>query len=316
MGPVTFDIIVIGELNVDIILNDIASFPEIGKEILADKMSVTLGSSSAIFANNLSALGSRVAFIGKVGNDSFARLVLNTLAKRKVDTSHVLKSKELATGATIVLNYDQDRANVTYPGAMNDLRLNDIDFDFISSAKHIHFSSYFLQPGIRHDLPELFRRAKKMGLTTSIDPQCDPEEKWEFPYKELLPHVDLFMPNVQELKAIAGCGSVEESFKKLKQTAHYIIVKNGSEGAVAWDGHEIIRQPVFRNEDIVDCIGAGDSFNAGFISEFVKGAPLKRCLEIGALAGAINTTGAGGTGAFRSLQMIRRTARKKFSYTL
>ncbi|HLP73657.1 MAG TPA: carbohydrate kinase family protein [Bacteroidales bacterium] len=316
MKTVPFDIIVIGELNVDIILNNISGFPEIGKEILADRMSVTLGSSSAIFANNMSALGNRVAFIGKTGRDSFADVVLSTLSKSKVDTSHILKSDDLATGATIVLNYDQDRANVTYPGAMNDLKLQDIDFDFLPTAKHVHFSNYFMQPGIRHDLPELFRRAKKIGLTTSFDPQCDPEEKWEFPYDEMLPHIDLFLPNANEIMSMTGCSSVIEAIEKLKGSAGIIVVKNGCEGAIAWDGREILRQPAFKNDQIVDCIGAGDSFNAGFISEFIKGAPLKRCLEIGALAGAINTTGAGGTSAFGSLDMIRKTAKNKFSYTL
>ena len=126
------DVIVVGELNVDIILNEIDSLPVIGKEIMAGSMSVTLGSSSAIFASNLSSLGCRVAFIGKIGKDNFAEVVLSSLEGKNVDTSRIIKSESLATGATIVLNYDQDRANVTYPGAMNDLRLEDIDFDFLS----------------------------------------------------------------------------------------------------------------------------------------------------------------------------------------
>lgn len=316
MKPVLFDIIVIGELNVDVILNDIAGFPEIGKEILAGRMSVVLGSSSAIFANNLSAMGSRVAFIGKVGNDNFAALVLDTLSQRNVDTSHVLKSGDLATGATLVMNYGQDRANITYPGAMDDLRLEDIDFDFISSSRHLHFSSYFMQPGIRHDLPGIFRRAKESGLTTSLDPQFDPEEKWEFPYDELLPYVDIFMPNSQEIKSITRSNTVEDAISKLKNSAHLIVVKNGCDGAIACDGNQIIRQPAFINDNIVDCIGAGDSFNAGFISEFIKKATLKKCLEIGALAGAINTTSAGGTSAFVSFEKVRQTAKLKFGYTL
>jgi sugar/nucleoside kinase (ribokinase family) len=77
-----FDVIVVGELNVDLILNQIESFPEVGKEKLAENMTLTLGSSSAIFASNLSALGMRVSFIGKVGNDVFGNFVKNN-SKRK-----------------------------------------------------------------------------------------------------------------------------------------------------------------------------------------------------------------------------------------
>lgn len=312
----TTDVIVIGELNVDIILNEIDGFPEIGKEIIATTMTVTLGSSSAIFASNLSTLGAKVAFIGKVGDDNFAQIVLNTLEGKKVDTSHIISSKTLSTGATIVLNYDQDRANVTYPGAMNDLRLGDIDFNFFSSARHMHFSSFFLQPGIRNDLVTLFRRAKEAGLTTSFDAQWDPEEKWDLSLGQLLPFVDVFLPNMQEFKSLTQTNTIEEGIQKLKHFAHIVVIKNGSYGAMAWDGSNLISRPAFRNDNVVDCIGAGDSFNAGFITEFIKKQPLEKCLEMGALIGAINTTRAGGTGAFENKESIRQIARKHFSYIL
>jgi sugar/nucleoside kinase (ribokinase family) len=308
------DVIVVGELNVDIILNEIESLPVIGKEIMARSMSVTLGSSSAIFASNLSSLGSRVAFIGKIGKDNFAEVVLSSLDEKNVDTSHIIRSDSLSTGATIVLNYDQDRANVTYAGAMNDLKLEDIDFEFMSEARHMHFANCFMQPGIRHDLTSLFRHAKELGLTTSLDTQWDPEEKWELPLEVLLPFVDIFLPNIAEFKFLSGSKSIEEGINKLKHFAHYIVIKNGSEGAIGWDGKELILQPAFKNEQVIDCVGAGDSFDAGFINDFLQNAPMRKCLESGALAGAINTTRAGGTGAFESTGMIREIARKQFNY--
>lgn len=309
------DVIVIGELNVDIILNEIESFPAIGKEIIAHLMSVTLGSSSAIFASNLSSFGTAVGFIGKVGDDNFAHVVLESLKRKKVDTSHIMKTTLLSTGATIVLNYDQDRANVTYPGAMNDLCLKDIDFGFLAKARHMHFSSCFLQPGIRKDLITLFRKSKELGLTTSLDPQWDPEEKWDLPLEELLPFVDVFLPNRQEFQFLTRSSSIEEGIWNLKKTAHTIVIKNGIEGSVAWHNNDILIQPAFANEKVVDCIGAGDSFNAGFIHDFIQKKPLEKCLESGSLAGAINTTRAGGTGAFENPEMIREIARGIFNYT-
>ena len=308
------DVIVIGELNVDIILNEIESLPVVGKEIIANTMSVTLGSSSAIFASNLSALGPRVTFIGKIGKDNFAEVVLTSLEMKNVDTSQIIKSTSLNTGATIVLVYDQDRANITYPGAMNDLCLGDINFDILKEARHMHFSSCFLQPGIRNDLTELFKRSKELGLTTSFDAQWDPEEKWDLPLEKLLPWVDVFLPNMQEFKFLSRSNTVEEGIKKLKDFANYIIIKNGSEGAIAWDGKSLIYQDVFKNDEVVDTVGAGDSFNAGFVMEFIKKQPLEKCLEIAALTGAVNTTRAGGTGAFENLDMVREIAREKFNY--
>jgi sugar/nucleoside kinase (ribokinase family) len=308
------DVVVVGELNVDIILNEIDSLPVIGKEIMAGSMSVTLGSSSAIFASNLSALGPSVAFIGKIGRDNFADVVLKSLQGKNVDTSRVITSDSLSTGATIVLNFDQDRANVTYPGAMNDLKIEDIDFEFLSGARHMHFANCFMQPGIKDDLTTLFRKAKELGLTTSLDTQWDPEEKWELPLKELLPFVDIFLPNISEFKYLSGSSTVVEGISKLKHFAHYIIIKNGSDGALGWDGKDLIVQPAFKNDHVIDCVGAGDSFDAGFIKDFIQNLPLSKCLETGALTGAINTTSAGGTGAFESLKTIREIALERFNF--
>jgi len=307
------DVIVIGELNVDIILSSIDSFPSIGKEILANYMSVTLGSSSAIFASNLSSLGTIVGFIGKVGDDIFAKLVLDSLQSKNVDTSHILRSASVPTGATIVLNYDQDRANITFPGAMNDLHIEDIDFAFLSTARHMHFSSCFMQPGIKNDITELFRKAKELGLTTSLDTQLDPEEKWDLPLENLLPWVDVFLPNFQEFKFLTRADTIEEGINKIKQFANYIIIKNGSNGSIGWDGKNIIYQPAFKNDKVVDCIGAGDSFNAGYIMDYINNKPFKKCLEKGSLIGAINTTRAGGTGAFENTDLIREISRERFN---
>lgn len=301
------DVIVIGELNVDLILNKIAQFPEMGKEIIADSMNLTLGSSSAIFASNLSTLGTSVAFIGKIGKDGFASVVLDSLNSKGVDTSNIIQSEKLNTGATIVLNYDQDRAMVTYPGAMEDLKLDDIDFEFLSTAKHLHFSSIFLQPGIRGSLPVIFKKAKSLGLTTSLDPQWDPTENWDVNLSELLPALDIFMPNKGEFLLLTATTSLEEGVNKIQNIAPQLtlVIKDGANGAYAWKAGQLIHQPAFLNENVVDCIGAGDSFNAGLIHAFLLGKSLKDCLRTGALTGAISTTRPGGTGAFKSLNELR-----------
>ena len=312
------DVIVIGELNVDIILNRIGQFPEMGKEILAENMNLTLGSSSAIFASNLSTLGTKVAFIGKIGKDGFAAVVLDSLQVKGVDTSHIIQSETLNTGATIVLNYDQDRAMVTYPGAMEDLKLEDIDFSFLSTVRHLHFSSIFLQPGIRESLPSMFAKAKSLGMTTSLDPQWDPAEKWAINLTELLPTLDIFLPNKAEFLLLTDSDSLEEGIEKIKVIAPDItlIIKDGANGAYAWKAGKLIHQPAFLNTEVVDCIGAGDSFNAGLIHAFIKGSSLEKCLESGAITGAVSTTKAGGTGAFESLEGVRKIAIDHFGLKL
>ena len=211
MDTEKFDVLVVGELNVDIILNQIDGFPEVGKEKLARTMVTTLGSSSAIFASNLSSLGAKVAFLGKIGADTNGDLILSQLQKQGVHTDFILRSTEVDTGATLVLNYDEDRAMITYPGAMEQLTLDDIPEEVLTQARHLHFSSYFLQPGLRPEVGTLFQRAKALGLTTSLDPQWDPEEQWKFDTAGILPHVDVFLPNEKELLYLTGTSTMDEA---------------------------------------------------------------------------------------------------------
>lgn len=311
-----FDVLVVGELNVDIILDKIDGFPEVGKEKLSENLNVTLGSSSAIFASNLSTLGANVAMLGKTGKDNFAQLIKKYLAKRGVNTDLVLSSKKLSTGATIVLNYEMDRAMVTYPGAMEHLSADEVSNEILSQAKHLHVSSVFLQPALKKGLIPLFQRAKNLGLTTSLDPQWDPAEKWDLNLKELLPFVDIFLPNRKELAFLTDCETIEQGINKLKGFGNILAIKDGENGAVLYHQGKITKKAAFLNQKVEDCIGAGDSFDAGFISCFIKGKSPEICLEFANLTGAVNTTKPGGTTAFESLSQFKQIAKEKFSYPL
>jgi sugar/nucleoside kinase (ribokinase family) len=309
-----FDVIVVGELNIDLILNQIESFPEMGKEKIAQQMTLTLGSSSAIFASNLSSLGAKVAFLGKIGSDAFGDLVLSSLQAKQVDTSMIIQDASLATGATIVLNFGNDRAMVTHPGAMEHLSINDISEDKLKQAKHLHFSSYFLQPKMKPDVGKLFKQAKELGLTTSFDAQWDPAEKWELDLPNVLPYVDVFLPNEAEALHLSGEKTLAVALDKLVKLGNIIVVKLGEKGSVSRQGDSIFEAEAFLNKNVVDAIGAGDSFNAGFIAKFVQGKSVKECQIYGNLMGAINTTQSGGTTAFTYLPDILNIAQKRFGY--
>ena len=311
-----FDVLVVGELNVDLILNQLEKFPELGKEIIANKMVFTLGSSSAIFACNLSVLGTSVSFCGRVGRDAFANKILADLTLKGVDTNNIQRSDTADTGITVAFNFDEDRAMVTYPGAMNELQEKHITDEILQSASHLHVSSVFLQPGLKAGLTKLFSRAKKFGLTTSLDPQWDPAEKWDCDWTHLLQEVDVFLPNIEELKNITQKQSINEAVDSIKSFSKTIAVKNGSEGASVYTGSDNFHQPIFINKNIADAIGAGDSFNAGFIHKFVLDKTERECAEFGALCGAINTTRSGGTTAFADLDTVKRIALQKFNYSL
>src|SRR5690606_5570304 len=309
-----FDAIVVGELNVDLILNQIEGYPKIGKETIARDMTLTLGSSSAIFASNLRSLGVPVGFVGKLGKDTFGDLVIERLEAAGVDTSMVIQSQSVQTGATIVLNFGEDRAMVTHMGAMEQLYLEDVQVEWLRQARHLHLSSIFLQPGMQRDLLKLFKMAKEEGLTTSLDAQWDPAEKWDLNLKELLPYLDLFLPNEKELLKLARTENLDDAISTLKEAETITVIKMGNKGSISIFKNKLLHLPAFLNKNIVDAIGAGDSFNAGFIAKFLQKMPMETCQEFGNLIGAVSTTASGGTGAFKMSGNIKNIAKEKFGY--
>lgn len=299
-------LLVVGELNIDLILNQIEGFPKIGTEITAGNMNFTLGSSSAIMASNCAALGVDTSFCGMLGEDDFGRFILQELKNKSVDTKLIKQTSQEKTGITVVMNYEQDRANVTYCGAMDILTVESIPWEQLEGFSHLHLSNFFLQKGIRKQVVEIFRRAKGIGLTTSLDMQWDPENKWDFDYKTCLPYVDIFLPNEAELKALTGITDVEKAISHLKPYLNILALKRGNEGGKVVSGDAEIEVPPFLNKTFADAIGAGDSFNAGFIEKYLEGGSLQECLENANLVGSLSTTAPGGTGAFSSLSEIQQ----------
>src|ERR1700726_57287 len=193
-----FDVSIAGEINLDLILYGLPQELPTERELLGTGFTTTLGSSSAILAHNLAALGSRVGFVGKVGDDPFGKLALERLAESGTDISRVVRTQKIASGVTIILPHGRERHILTYPGTISQLRFEDLDLEFLASARHFHMSSLFLQRELLSHVPELFRRMKSAGLTTSLDTNDDPDDRWDSALEEILPFVDILLPNEPE----------------------------------------------------------------------------------------------------------------------
>jgi sugar/nucleoside kinase (ribokinase family) len=294
-----FDITIAGEINLDLILYGLPAEIPTEREVLASGFEATLGSSSAIVAHNLASLGISTGFITRVGRDELGQMALSRLAESGVDLSRVVTAEnDTRTGVTVLLHHGSERRILTYPGTMFEMSQADLDVDYLASARHFHLSSLFLHRGLQPDLPDLFRELKRRGLTISLDTNDDPEDKWEGMLPELLPYIDILLPNRDELLRMTRRGSVEEALTELSPVVPLIAVKCGSEGAVVQKGAERIVVPgvSVRPEDT---IGAGDSFDAGFLAAWLSGYRLAECARAGNIAGAFSTLRPGGTEAFR-----------------
>jgi sugar/nucleoside kinase (ribokinase family) len=294
-----FDVTIAGELNLDLILYGLpAELPE-ERELLAQRMMLTLGSSSAIVAHNLAALGCRVGFISRIGDDPLGQIAIERLAAGGVDVSRVRRvAGETKTGLTVILQREQRRNILTYPGTIFELSPEDLDLEYLADSRHFHLSSYYLQRGLTAHVGELFAKLKAAELTISLDTNDDPDDTWKGGLLEVLRYVDVFLPNARELKRIGGTEDFETAVNRIAPKVPVLVVKMGERGAIAQRGSQRIESPTAR-VNFVDPVGAGDSFDAGFLSRYMCGADLETCLRWGNLAGAWSTTQPGGTEAFR-----------------
>ncbi len=269
------DIAIVGEINLDLILYGLPEHMPTERELLASGFAITLGSSSAILAHNLAALGSRVGFVTKVGDDSFGVLAVERLRERGVDLARIAHGAK--SGVTVILPHGPERHILTYPGTISELRFEDLDLDYLASARHFHMSSLFLQRELLPRVPELFRRMRSAGLTTSLDTNDDPDDRWDSVLEEILPHVDILLPNEREAMKMSRADDLETALSRLAQMVETIVVKMGASGAVAIrDGRRFSAPAV--PVTVIDPIGAGDSFDAGFLHQFLRGADLTTCL--------------------------------------
>jgi sugar/nucleoside kinase (ribokinase family) len=295
----SYDILVAGEINPDLVLTGDV-IPAFGQaEQLVNSASFSIGSSSAIFACGAARLGLKVGFIGICGDDLFGHFMLDEMSRRQVDIAPVIVEASVQTGMSVILSTPTDRAILTHVGSMDRLRANQVTDELLSRSRHLHVASYFLQTVLQPGLPDLFRRAHNLGLTTSLDPNWDPSGKWSG-FDELLPFINVFLPNQNEAMALTGSSNIEQGLSLLTQKCPWVGIKLGPEGAMAGSGSETSVSAALK-VNVVDTTGAGDSFDGGFLFGFLKGWSLERSLKLGVACGSLSTRKAGGTTAQASL---------------
>jgi sugar/nucleoside kinase (ribokinase family) len=286
---------VIGELNVDLIASGLTSAPILGGEVLAEDFQTVLGSASAIFACGAARLGHPVSFFSKVGDDEYGRFCLACLQKANISTENVRTVPTSKTGVTISLSTRSDRALVTMLGAISELRYKDLDLQALRGHSHLHLTSFFLQTALRPSFPRILRQAKKLGLTTSFDPNSDPVSSWGQDVWSVVDETTIFFINQEEALHLTRRKNIREALKQLAERAPCAVVKLGPRGAIASADGQVVSVPSFKVSP-VDTTGAGDSFAAGFVHAFLSGHDLHECLVEGNACGALSTLQVGGTG--------------------
>jgi sugar/nucleoside kinase (ribokinase family) len=214
------------------------------------------------------------------------------------------------TGVTVLLPHGASRHILTYPGTITKLSIDDLDMDYLASSSHFHISSFFLLKRLRSELPAVCRRLKSKGLTISLDTNDDPEDRWGDDLIALLPEIDVLLPNQDEACRMSGQKNLNDAVNWLADRVRTVVVKCGAEGAVVQSAGERFAVPPVPVIP-VDTVGAGDSFDAGFLSCFIAHGDLAECAALGNLAAALSTLRSGGTEAFRERELAATFLRRR-----
>jgi len=235
----------------------------------------------------------KVAFIGVCGDDTFGRFMLDEMQQRGVDVSAVIVRPDGQTGLSVILNRGTDRAILTHPGLIAALSASDVSDGLLQRARHLHVASYFLQTNLQSDLPGLFRRAHSFGLTTSLDTNYDPSEEWRG-FDELLAVTNVFLPNEKEVLSLTAESHVDLAADKLRSVVETAAIKLGAEGALGVSAGEKLKVASIPVK-VIDTVGAGDSFDAGFLYGYLNRWSLEQSLRLACVCGALSTQHGGGT---------------------
>lgn len=292
-----FDAFVVADLCVDLLFTGTVR-PKYGQaEQLIDDYTIDLGGSAAIFAAQFAKLGGKIGLLAKVAEDLFGNMLKDKLKSLGISTAYISTDPSRKTSVGIGLFDGKDRAMLTYTGTMLATQPEDIHKNYLNLTSHWHIASYYLLTQLRSFWSEFIPQLKKQGISLSLDTNWDPEEDWQ-QVQEILPFVDVFLPNEAEAKHISGKNDLLESGKYLAQYCGLVVVKCGADGAIVFRNDEIqsfaIPAELTENLQIADTTGAGDNFDAGFLRNWLLGKSLEECIHLGIRCGTASLKAIGG----------------------
>ena len=292
-----WDVYVYGDVNIDLVIPGVERLPEAGTEEEVPAMETFVGGGAALFALGIAKLGLTPVFQGSVGRDMYGEYIRNHFRAVGVDDSLLADSDEKKTGISISFTNEQDRCFLTYRGTNEGLSLRHLDLDRLPGAKHVHVTGY---EGLSNhaEYLDMLSKIRALGdVTVSFDVGWDMTGAWYEGIFELLPMIDVLFMNETECLHYTRCADLETGARMLAAKAGMAVIKLGGKGSMAVENGKVFSAPAYRVK-AVDTTGAGDSFNAGFVSGFLEGLPTGDCLRRGNACGALSVTKLGGNTGF------------------
>jgi 2-dehydro-3-deoxygluconokinase len=270
---------------------------EKGPIIFCDTFKRKLGGAELNVAIGCARLGLKSGWISRLGNDDFGKYILKTARAEGIDISEVKLVDDyptsvyfrevLADGSSRSFYYrEKSPTSIMKCGELNE--------EYFKSAKILHITGVF--PSITNNNQEIIleavRLAKKNNLTVSFDPNIRlkmwTKEEAKSYIEKILPDVDILLIGDEEIEILLGDVTIEDSIKTFHSCGiDKVIVKKGAKGALGSDGENIYEVEAIKPKALVDTVGAGDGFAAGFLTALLKGKTLEDCVRFANAVGSL-----------------------------
>lgn len=278
-------ITVIGCVQADVVMSPVSDLPPPGGTLLTEQMTVRVGGAGANAALAAVEAGMAARLIGCIGDDQLGAWMRERLAPAGLADELIVLAGE-TSGLTVALESPaRDRTFLTYLGVNARWEPGMIPDDALT-CKNLLLCDYFVAPSLRGEAARgLLDTARARGGRTFFDTTWDPDGfsgHTRAEVRELLPSVDVFLPNELEACAIADRdGDAREAARALQVVSGgWVVVKLGPRGclAVGPDGSELsVPAPAV---SVADTTGAGDAFNAGLVGALARGAGWEEALTV------------------------------------
>ncbi len=299
----------VGILVADVVAKPVSRYPDRGVCLHVDTMELHVGGCASNTGLALAKLGLPVAVIGKVGRDPFGDFLIHTLQQHGVDTRGIQRAQKGTSSTMVMVHPDGERSFIHHVGANGEFAPEDIDWDVVQECALFHLAGAFLMPQMDGEpASRVLQHARALGLTTSLDTTWDASGRWLELLRPCLPHLDYILPNYGEACELTGETEPERiADKLLKAGVGTVVIKMDAQGCFVKNREVAFSVPAYPVE-VVDMLGAGDCFCAGFLAGLALGWDLEKTARLANAVGALCVTQLGATTGVRPLKETLRWA--------
>ena len=287
------DLIAFGTVFLEIVFGQVQALPGPGEEIYADEFAISCGGGAVTVASAARGFGVRAGLSSVLGDDLGSRVVEEHCRRLGVDLSPSRYVAGRVAGITVVLNFEGDRAFVSYvpprpaerPEAEQWL---DVLRDYRPAWCYLHAGS---------GVSGLLREARSLGVKIALDLALNDIADHRDAVLECAPLADVFLPNTEELMRLTGAGTLAAAIGAAAELSPCVVVKRGPDGAVVADrtGRTYVTEGL-RPVVVRDRTGAGDAFAGALIGALCTGASITEAAAKGNEAGSRTVSMLGAVG--------------------